>query len=121
MTTWQSLNKGNQEMVDKFTRLAIIQTKEVENAFRCVNRAAFVSNELLSEAFSDVPIKGSPHLHMSAPHIYATILEDLDLEPGMYLLYIHSNGSDAMFLTFFISLSCVDFTMLFFYCDIILL
>ena len=81
-TTWQSLNKKNQDMVDKFTRLAIIQTKEVENAFRCVNRAAFVPRNLYSEAFIDVPIKGSPNLHLSAPHIYATILEDLELEPG---------------------------------------
>lgn len=81
-TTWQSLNKENQEMVDKFISLAIIQSKEVENAFRCVNRAAFVSRSLYSEAFMDVPIKESPHLHLSAPHIYATILEDLELEPG---------------------------------------
>ena len=85
MTTWQSLNKENQEMVDKFTSLAIIQTKEVENAFRCVNRAAFVSSSLYSEAFMDVPIKEEPHLHLSAPHIYATILEDLELEPGKFI------------------------------------
>ena len=84
MTTWQSLNRENQEMVDKFTRLAIIRTKEVENAFRCVNRAAFVFKELFSEAFTDAPLRGSPHLHISAPNVYATVLEDLDLEPGMF-------------------------------------
>ena len=82
MPSWEVYNSQNQEMVEKFTRLAIISSKEVENAFRCVSRAAFVSKELLKESFVDAPIRGSPHIHMSAPHMYAAILEDLELEPG---------------------------------------
>lgn len=89
MTTWQSLYKENQEMVDKFTRLAIIQSKEVEKSFRCVSRAAFVSKDLLDESFMDAPIRGSPHIHMSAPHMYAAILEDLELEPGIMFFNLH--------------------------------
>lgn len=85
MTSWQSLYSKNEDMVDKFSLLAIISSKEVENAFRCVNRAAFVSKEIIDEAFNDAPLKGSPHIHMSAPHIYAAILEDLEIEPGEIL------------------------------------
>lgn len=90
MSSWQSYNNQSQEMVDKFTRLAIITSKEVENAFRCVSRAAFVSKGMLAEAFVDAPIRGVPHIHMSAPHMYAAILEDLELEPGMSFLNIGS-------------------------------
>ena len=84
---WQSLSRNNQEMVDKFVRLGIIESKAVENAFRCVSRAAFVPEHQIDEAFRDTPLRGSPHIHMSAPHMYASILEDLELEEGMLIQY----------------------------------
>ena len=69
-------------MVDKFTRLGIIESNEAERAFRCVSRAAFVPEDLLEDAFKDTPLRGSHHVHMSAPHMYAAILEELELDVG---------------------------------------
>ncbi|XP_065667346.1 uncharacterized protein LOC100214952 isoform X3 [Hydra vulgaris] len=87
---WQDYDSDNQQMVDKFIKAGVVYSKDVENAFRCVNRAAFVSKKLLSSAFNDSPIKGPPNIHMSAPQIYATIMEHLELEPGMSFLNIGS-------------------------------
>eukprot|EP00794_Sanderia_malayensis_P004582 gene4582-5184_t len=87
---WLSYSKNNQEMVDKFTRLGIIESSEVEKAFRCVSRAAFVPDDLLDDAFKDTPLRGSCQVHMSAPHMYAAILEELELDSGMSFLNIGS-------------------------------
>ena len=73
-------------MVDKFTRLGIIESSDVERAFRCVSRAAFVPSDLLEDAFKDTPLRGSHHVHLSAPHMYATILEELELDVGEYVI-----------------------------------
>ena len=79
---WVFYSRSNQEMVDKFTRLGIIESSEVERAFRCVSRAAFVPDDLLDDAFKDTPLRGSHNVHLSAPHMYATILEELELDVG---------------------------------------
>jgi len=72
-------------MVDKLVHMGVITVKEVEDAFRAVPRGAFVSPDLQLEAYIDAPLLGDPHLHMSAPHMYATVLEGLDLSPGRSL------------------------------------
>ena len=80
---WVFYSRNNQEMVDKFTRLGIIESSEVERAFRCVSRAAFVPDDMLEDAFKDTPLRGSQLVHLSAPHMYAAILEELELDVGM--------------------------------------
>eukprot|EP00112_Aurelia_sp_Birch-Aquarium-sp1_P016950 Seg3885.2 transcript_id=Seg3885.2/GoldUCD/mRNA.D3Y31 product="Protein-L-isoaspartate O-methyltransferase domain-containing protein 2" protein_id=Seg3885.2/GoldUCD/D3Y31 len=87
---WLSHARSNQEMVDKFTRLGIIESSDVERAFRCVSRAAFVPSDLLEDAFKDTPLRGSHHVHLSAPHMYATIMEELELDVGMSFLNVGS-------------------------------
>lgn len=79
---WRCTGRNNDEMVDKFAHMGIITTKEVEDAFRAVPRGAFVPPDLQIEAYVDSPIRGDPHVHMSAPHMYATVLEALQLSPG---------------------------------------
>lgn len=79
---WRCTGRNNEEMVDKLVHMGVISIKEVEEAFRAVPRGAFVSPDLQLEAYIDAPLLGDPHLHMSAPHMYATVLEALDLSPG---------------------------------------
>lgn len=79
---WRYTGKKNEEMVDKFAHTGIISTKDVEDAFRAVPRGAFVPPDLQDEAYVDAPIRGDPHVHLSAPHMYATVLEALQLTPG---------------------------------------
>lgn len=80
-------------MVDKFTRLGIIESSDVERAFRCVSRAAFVPSDLLEDAFKDTPLRGSHHVHLSAPHMYATIMEELELDVGMLIMNHYLTGA----------------------------
>ena len=79
---WRFFGKNNDEMVTKFAQIGFICTKSVEDAFRAVPRGAFVPLELQDEAYDDSPIRGDPHVHLSAPHMYATVLEALQLTPG---------------------------------------
>lgn len=69
-------------MVDRLVQMGVITSKEVEEAFRAVPRGAFVPPDQQVEAYLDSPLLGDFHLHMSAPHMYATVLEALDLSPG---------------------------------------
>lgn len=87
---WRCTGRNNEEMVDKFVHMGVITTKEVEDAFRAVPRGAFVPNDLQLEAYVDSPLRGEPHVHMSAPHMYATVLEALKLSPGLSFLNIGS-------------------------------
>lgn len=80
---WRGSGRNNDEMVDKFVHSGLIVSKEVEDAFRAVPRGAFVPPEQQDEAYYDSPLRGDPHVHMSAPHMYATVLEALDLCPGL--------------------------------------
>lgn len=79
---WRCTGRNNEEMVDKFVHVGVITSKEVEEAFRAVPRGAFVPPGQQLEAYFDSPLRGEPHVHMSAPHMYATVLEALDLSPG---------------------------------------
>lgn len=81
---WRCTGRSNEEMVDKFVQTGVITTKEVEDAFRAVPRGAFVPHDLHLEAYLDSPLRGEPHVHLSAPHMYATVLEALKLSPGNY-------------------------------------
>ena len=79
---WRCTGRNNEEMVDKLVHMGVITSKEVEEAFRAVPRGAFVAPDLQVEAYIDAPLVGDHHLHMSAPHMYATVMEALDLSPG---------------------------------------
>ena len=88
---WRCTGRNNEEMVDKLVHMGVITSKEVEEAFRAVPRGAFVPPDKQLEAYIDSPLLGDPpypHLHMSAPHMYATVLEALDLSPGRRFLFL---------------------------------
>lgn len=87
---WRCTGRSNEEMVDKFVHMGVIITSEVEDAFRAVPRGAFVPHDLQVEAYIDSPLRGEPHVHLSAPHMYATVLEALQLSPGLSFLNIGS-------------------------------
>ncbi|KAK1736274.1 protein-L-isoaspartate(D-aspartate) O-methyltransferase [Skeletonema marinoi] len=78
---WRSSGTNNTEMVDKLKRFGVITSEHVEEAFRRVDRKFFVpaGNETL--AHSDQPLKEG-NVHISAPHIYGSAIEALDLVPN---------------------------------------
>lgn len=103
---WRCTGRNNEEMVDKFVHVGIISSKEVEDAFRFIPRGAFVPSEIQDEAYIDAPIRGDPHVHMSAPHMYATILEALDLQPGLFL-YLFAIIHNCFKIVWLYIVSCV--------------
>lgn len=82
---WRTYNDSNEEMVKNFKQMSIISSKQVEDAFLNVPRAAFLPEFLHDEAYADYPVRGDDHLHMSAPHMYATVLEALNMKEGMLI------------------------------------
>jgi protein-L-isoaspartate O-methyltransferase len=58
----------------------VIRSPHVEAAFRDVDRAHFCPRNQVDMAYSDQPLREGD-IHLSAPHMYGTIVEQLDLVP----------------------------------------
>ncbi|XP_018027140.1 uncharacterized protein LOC108682487 [Hyalella azteca] len=82
-----SASKSNDDMVTKLINAQYIKTPCIERAFRAVDRGNYVLNK--EDAYSD-NAWWTQNLHLSAPCIYAQVLEGLLLEPGKSFLNIGS-------------------------------
>ncbi|KAF2351099.1 S-adenosyl-L-methionine-dependent methyltransferase [Trinorchestia longiramus] len=82
-----SVSYNNDDMVTKLINAQYIKTPCVERAFRAVDRGNYVLHK--DSAYSDSAWR-TDHLHLSAPCIYAQVLEGLLLEPGQRFLNIGS-------------------------------
>jgi protein-L-isoaspartate(D-aspartate) O-methyltransferase len=84
----------HQALVDRLLSQGFIHTRPVEAAFRAVPRHLFVADVPLEEAYSDGAIttkssaSGAALSSSSQPAIMATMLEQLDLQPGQQVLEI---------------------------------
>ncbi|ETV89527.1 hypothetical protein, variant 1 [Aphanomyces astaci] len=88
---WFSSGTTNDELAMALKGHDIIKSKEVLDAFRQVDRAFFVPRTMLSRAYKDYPIREGT-LHLSAPHIYAQVMEALELHPGASFLNVGSGS-----------------------------
>ncbi|MEM5828229.1 MAG: protein-L-isoaspartate O-methyltransferase [Candidatus Aenigmatarchaeota archaeon] len=88
------------ELAEKLLSLGIIKRKEVYNAFLKVDRKLFVPEELEDLAYVDMPLPISKDATISAPHMHAIYLEELELKKddkfleigfgsGILLAYAH--------------------------------
>lgn len=84
----------HQALVDRLMSQGFIHTRPVEAAFRAVPRHLFVPGVPLEEAYSDRVIatksgeSGGVLSSSSPPAIMATMLEQLELQPGHHVLEI---------------------------------
>lgn len=85
---WRSSGTTNDEMVDNLKRFGVIYTEAVEEAFRGVDRRFFVPRSMQYMAHTDQPLKEG-HIHISAPHIYGSIVEALELTPNSSLSFLN--------------------------------
>uniref|UniRef100_A0A915AI54 Protein-L-isoaspartate O-methyltransferase domain-containing protein 1 n=1 Tax=Parascaris univalens TaxID=6257 RepID=A0A915AI54_PARUN len=89
-----STGRNNYELVDKLKEAGLVQSDEVEKVLRLVDRGRFFPVEARDMAYRDIAWKsehGTPgRLHISAPCIYANVLEHLNLSEGNSFLNVGS-------------------------------
>ena len=86
---WRSSGTSNESLASTLKRNGLIESDTVYEAFCAVDRAAFLPEESKQNAYEDAPVRNG-HFHMSAPHMYASALEELDLKPGQSFLNVGS-------------------------------
>lgn len=84
-----SSGSTNDELVDNLVDGSCIRTRDVERAFRMVDRAEYFLPRSRNNAYKDVAWK-SGHYHLSAPCVYSEVMEGLCLQPGNSFLNIGS-------------------------------
>lgn len=85
---WRSSGTNNTEMVDKLKRFGVITSDHVEQGFRSVDRKFFVPRGNEPMAHSDQPLKEG-NVHISAPHIYGSAIQALDLVPNSSISFLN--------------------------------
>jgi len=94
---WRSSGTTNDEMVDNLKRFQVISSTDIENGFRNVDRKLFVPENCIDIAHKDQPIR-EDNIHISAPHIYGSVLEALNLKKDTGLSFLNA-GSGTCYLT----------------------
>ncbi|MEM5874511.1 MAG: protein-L-isoaspartate O-methyltransferase [Candidatus Aenigmatarchaeota archaeon] len=75
-------------LVNELKSYGFIKSKEVENAFLKVPRELFVSDDLKESAYLDIPLPIPGGVTISAPHMHAIYLENLQLKENEKFLEI---------------------------------
>lgn len=80
-----------------FSGFGVIHSPHIEDAFRCTDRRFFVPPDHRDSAYQDNPLRQG-QLHISAPHIYGTVLEALELKPNSSFSFLNA-GSGTGYLS----------------------
>jgi protein-L-isoaspartate(D-aspartate) O-methyltransferase len=65
-----------------------IKTEKVEKAFLEIPRENFVPDEIKKYAYADTPLQIGNGQTISAPHMVAIMVEELDIKPGQKILEV---------------------------------
>ncbi|XP_037068342.1 protein-L-isoaspartate O-methyltransferase domain-containing protein 1-like [Pollicipes pollicipes] len=84
-----STGEDNDDLVDNLVEHACITSCRVERVFRAVDRGHYFTDECRESAYKDTAWR-SDNLHLSAPCIYSSVMENLTLKPGHSFLNIGS-------------------------------
>jgi len=87
-----------EELIEHLKSLGFIKSKKVEEAFRKVDRKLFVPKELENEAYIDSPLPIPGNNTISAPHMHAICLEELELKRGEKFLEV--GAGSGIFLAY---------------------
>ena len=102
-----SSGKNNDELIDNMIKEIYIKTPEIERIFRIVDRAHYYLENDKDQAYKDIAWK-SGNLHLSAPCIYASVMESLQLGQGMSFLNL---GSGTGYLSTLAGFQLGNFSM----------
>ena len=84
-----SAGANNVELVDNLVEADYLKTTMVEKVFRAVDRGDYYLPEHREAAYKDLAWKHG-NIHLSAPCIYAEVLEALKMGPAMSFLNLGS-------------------------------
>lgn len=84
-----SAGEDNDDLIDNLKDAQYIRTREVEQAFRAIDRADYYLDEFKEMAYKDLAWKHG-NIHLSAPCIYSEVMEALELQPGLSFLNLGS-------------------------------
>lgn len=84
-----SAGENNEELVCNLVEAEYIKTPIVEQVFRAVDRGDYYLKDHRDSAYKDLAWKHG-NIHLSAPCIYAEVLESLCLAPGLSFLNLGS-------------------------------
>lgn len=94
---WHSSGHTNEELVGNLIENHQISSTVTAAAFRSVDRVHFVPKGSEDHAYSDRPLKEG-NVHISAPHIYCTVVEALELEENSNMSFLNI-GSGTGYLS----------------------
>jgi protein-L-isoaspartate(D-aspartate) O-methyltransferase len=83
---------SNRELVDSLVSRGYIESESVEKAFREVDRARFVPESRIDEAYNDYALPISDKATISGPHMVAINTELLSVQEGDDVLEIGSGS-----------------------------
>jgi len=101
----RTFEEQRERLVNGLKNDNIIKSKEVETAFLNIPREAFVWSNMIEEAYFDVPLPlGNSGQTISAPHMVAIMLEELELKKGECVLEIGTgSGYNAALMAYIVS------------------
>jgi protein-L-isoaspartate(D-aspartate) O-methyltransferase len=81
----------NAELVNNLKKSGTFKSERVEKVLLTIPREYFLPPDLKDEAYIDAPVRlAKMGFNMSAPHMYAICLENLEIQPGNKILDIGS-------------------------------
>jgi len=91
---------SNKELVEKLVDLKVIKSKEVENAFRKIDRANFVPEKFAENAYENKPLPIGKNATISQPLVVAFMTEYLSVKDEMKIMEIGTgSGYQAAILS----------------------
>jgi len=82
----------NRQMVERLLRDGLIKSERVKEAFMAVDRKHFVGKANLPVAYVDRPLPIGYGQTISAPHMVAIMVEELNPQPGEVILEVGSGS-----------------------------
>ena len=73
--------ENNDELIDNLVEAKIITDENVIKVLRQVDRKVFIPVTHLEDAYKDIAVR-SGNIHLSAPCVYCSVLENINLKPG---------------------------------------
>jgi protein-L-isoaspartate(D-aspartate) O-methyltransferase len=77
-----------QDLVTYLEKTGKLRTSHIQDAFRAIDRAHFVPDNLQDQAYIDGPLPIDAMQTISAPHMVAMMLELSQIQPGDHILEI---------------------------------